>query len=515
LWVALLVCAPVTSFPLLSQTSGGETPVGPLSLIPLVALVAFGLAPYMFRGGKLPGTVRPLLGFALVSFLSAGAAAVLPLLPYKGQFPAGREIRALTTLAIGLGFYLCAVLAPDTDERRRASVRAIYVGAAVALGWATVQGLVALIQPDHVPLAVTRIHHLFSVRDLIAGRVGGLAYEPSWFGNQLMVLYIPLLAAATLERQSVFTFRRGWLSVEAAMLLWAIVILVLTRSRISQVGLLALASLLIATTGWRLLGSVESRLGLMRPTGWSPRRAVLTALNLTLLGVLVAGLVFGAAAAAGRSDQRLWALESIHDRLDELRFLYPNEVILAVGDRLAFAERLVYWTSAFRTFSLYPILGVGPGNAGFLFERTLADYGLRLTEVQNVLRQPSFGFPNPKNLWARLMAETGILGLLLYGWWFVSIGLGAAVLWKRGEGFERYLGLAGVLALVAQVIEGFSLDTYALPQLWLVFGLVTSGLWSSKAVGPRPVAEGSPAQLPAASRIVFFPGEHSPGGLAS
>jgi hypothetical protein len=36
-----------------------------------------------------------------------------------------------------------------------------------------------------------------------------MAYEPSWLGNQLMVLYLPLLAAGALARQSVFPFRRG------------------------------------------------------------------------------------------------------------------------------------------------------------------------------------------------------------------------------------------------------------------------------------------------------------------
>jgi O-antigen ligase len=278
-----------------------------------------------------------------------------------------------------------------------------------------------------------------------------------------------------------------------------VVILALARSRISQFGFLAMSSIVLIVIGWKILGSIERRAGLTLPDGWSPRRIGLILLNTALLAALVAGLVLGAGRAAGRSDPRLWALESIRDRIADSRAFYPNEVTFAVGDRLAFAERLVYWTAAYRTFSLFPILGVGPGNAGLLFEQTVVDYGFGLTEIQQVVREASFGFPNPKNLWARLLAETGVVGFLLFGWWFASLGLRAAALWRRGKGFERYLGLAGVLALLAQLVEGFSLDTYALPQLWLVFGLVTSGWWESQVARAVP-DKAVPAPRPRSTR---------------
>src|SRR3972149_5830443 len=84
LWIVLLVSIPVTPFPLLSTTSGSETPVAPLALIPLGALVLVWLVPYLVRGGRLPGAVNPLFAFAAVSVLSAGAAAFPPFLPHKG-----------------------------------------------------------------------------------------------------------------------------------------------------------------------------------------------------------------------------------------------------------------------------------------------------------------------------------------------------------------------------------------------------------------------------------------------
>jgi hypothetical protein len=76
--------------------------------------------------------VSPLFAFAAVSVLAAGAAAFLPILPYKGQTLWGREVRALATLAIGLAFYVVASVLPDSEESRRKSVRAIYIGGAIA-----------------------------------------------------------------------------------------------------------------------------------------------------------------------------------------------------------------------------------------------------------------------------------------------------------------------------------------------------------------------------------------------
>jgi len=485
LWITLLVCIPITSTPLLSQTAGGETPVGPLSLLPLAALVLLWLAPYILRGGKLPGSFKPLLAFAVVSVVAAGMAAFLPIIAYKGQVPITREARALATLAIGLAFYLAAAILPDSDLRRRSSVRAIYAGALLTLAWSTVQAGVVLSRADHVPLVITQIHHLFSVRDPLVDRVMGMAYEPSWLGNQLMVLYVPLLMSSTLERQSVFPWRRGWLSVESGMLIWSLLILALTKSRISQVSFLVLASVMLAGLAWNALRAAQERMGLAPPPGWNVHRLLQITVNSILLMAIVAALFLGAGAAATRIDPRLWALPSIRERIGEIQYMYPNDGLFALGDRLAFSERIVYWTAAFRTFSLYPLLGVGPGNAGFFFEQTLPEYGYRLAEIQALLRESSFGFPNPKNLWAKLLAETGIAGFLLFGLWFVLMGIGAAVLRRRGDGFDRFLGLAAMIVFLTQLVEGFSMDTFALPQLWLIFGLATGALWGSKAVRPN------------------------------
>ena len=85
-----------------------------------------------------------------------------------------------------------------------------------------------------------------------------------------------------------------------------------------------------------------------------------------------------------------------------------------------------------------------------------------------------FGFPNPKNLWIRLLAEGGILGFSSYVTWYFLSGLGAISIWRKGSAIIQVVGLAGGLTAITFFIEGFSLDSYALPQVRIVFGLIAA-----------------------------------------
>lgn len=485
LWLAILVTIPVTSFPAVSGILGGETPVGPLALIPLLSLFLVWLGPHLLRGARLPALVAPLLAFALLGAVSAAAATALPIEPYKGQTASARELRALVTLGIGMAFYLSAAVLPDSESRLRSSVRAIHAGGLAMFVWSGVQAWVVLRAPDHVPLAITQIHHWFSVRDPLVDRVTGLAYEPSWLGNQLMVLYLPVLFASVALGRSVFSARRSRLSVELGLLVAGLALLVLTRSRISLLSLMAAAAAVCLVLGWRILGRWTME-RLPRGAG-APARALAGAVvTLILLAGLAAG-AFGLAAVITRADNRMDALGGVLARIPEARYLYPNEAAYEIGSRLAVAERFVYWTVAFRAFAEHPLLGVGPGNTGFFFESNRPPYGDQLTEIRSVLDDPSFGFPNPKNLWLRILAENGILGLATFGVWFGMTAVASLALWRGREGMGSVIGLAGALAALTQLVEGFSMDTYALPPQWIITGLVAAAAW--RAQGPPTDSE--------------------------
>ncbi|MGA9192005.1 MAG: O-antigen ligase family protein [Anaerolineales bacterium] len=473
LWLGLLVAVPVTSFPLV-RNYVGDSSVYPLSALILVFLVLAWLIPYILGDGRFPGHVRPLLLFALLAVLSAGIGLTLPLGPYKGTLPLSRELRALATLGIGVCFYLTAVTLPDSERRIRMSLWALYFGAVLTLIWSSLQAIYVTDNVANIPTTLNRIQRMISVRDLLRNRVSGMAYEPSWLGDQLVVLYLPLWLGSVLTRYSAFTRRRTYLSIELILLGWGTAILVMARSRISMLSLIVMVGvlyvLLARGASHRLAHRIRPNDALARTR---LRGAVfVSALLVGVLGIVGAG--YGLVKVGSAYDWRLRRVLQVPNEMISIRQQHPYAVAYELANRVAFAERLVYWRTAFSAFEAYPVFGVGPGDAGFLFQSSVPAYGYTLTEIQAVLRPNNPTFPNPKNLWIRLLAETGLIGFSAYLAWILVMAGCAWSLFARGDGLARTLGLVGVLAMAAQLVEGFSLDTFALPQIWLVNGLITT-----------------------------------------
>lgn len=482
-WLALLVSIPVTSFPLVEETIGGAT-VSPLSLIPLIPVVLISLLPYYLWRGRVAAENLPLFAFILLACISTALALLYPIALYKGVTPLERGSRGLSTLAIGLGFYLSAVHMPHSEERIRRSIQALYLGAFLSFAWASVQTWYVLDNLAGTPWRMTAIHRFFSVRDLITDRVVGLTYEPSWFGNQFVVLFLPLMLASILRGWSAFSLRLGRVTVEMLLLLWGIPLLFLSRSRISVLSLaimMAIVALILAwrASGW-MMASIENRLP--GQLGFFNLRLLVFVLG-SLISIVVLGL---AVQSWARHEPRLGshALRTPF-QLEGIRQEFPYEVALAASDRMAIAERAVYWSIGVAAYEQYPFFGIGLGNSGFLFEQALPDYGYRLSEIRYVLKPSSFEFPNPKSLWVRLLGETGMLGFAAFSAWLLVVGASALFLARRGRHWQQVVGLAGILFLFAQVTEGLSLDTFALPQLWIIPGFVAGTAWRWRQASAR------------------------------
>jgi O-antigen ligase len=175
---------------------------------------------------------------------------------------------------------------------------------------------------------------------------------------------------------------------------------------------------------------------------------------------------------AGRLDWRIGLIFQLDLKgaLAEARF----PVLYGLASRLAYAERVMYWAAASRVFDLHPLLGVGLGNSGQLFLSTVPAFGYYLPEIIQIANPGTPQFPNPKSLWLRLLAETGVVGFVLFAVWLVFVGVTSWRALRSERPLPGVVGLASGMALIALVIEGFSLDTFALPQLWILFGLLTS-----------------------------------------
>jgi hypothetical protein len=157
--------------------------------------------------------------------------------------------------------------------------------------------------------------------------------------------------------------------------------------------------------------------------------------------------------------------------MTQLKLLTDN--IYLFFNFLAFAERFVYWMAGWRIFNLYPIFGVGLGNAGFYFPYTLPAYSWSLPEVMDTYFRLST-IPNIKSLWFRLLAETGFVGFSSFLTWCLIVFRSAWSIRLNKSHLFKTVGWFGLFVLVAFVIEGFSTDTFALPHLWLSLGIVSA-----------------------------------------
>jgi O-antigen ligase len=142
---------------------------------------------------------------------------------------------------------------------------------------------------------------------------------------------------------------------------------------------------------------------------------------------------------------------------------------------LGFDARLVYGQAAFNTYLAYPVLGVGLGNYAFYFEEMLPYRPI--AEVPEVLHMVT---PEPgrdrlitsKNLYLRLLAETGIVGATAY-LAFVIAHVGCAIyLWLSIDRRWQYWGTASLCGLLAFALSAMTFDSFVIPNTWVVFGLI-------------------------------------------
>jgi O-antigen ligase len=309
-----------------------------------------------------------------------------------------------------------------------------------------------------------------------------MAVEPSWLADQLVLFYLPLWAAGVLRRTSGFGRKGGWPWVETVLLAWGSAVLLLTSSRSGYAAWGAALTVLAIGGGWMLGSRSVARL-------WrnaSPRSLVSREGVRRIAGPAGAALAVGGVIGIGLLAILLSA--RLDRRMDRLLHLdletqpgSQQPVWLSVANQLEYGERVAYWTAASRVFALHPVVGVGLGNSGFYFREVIPATGYDLLDVLGAVGGRPGSFPNPKSLWFRLLAETGVVGFVLFGTWLLVVGASAWQIVRRPTALAAVVGLATLLSLAALLVEGFSLDTFALPYMWLLPGL-TTGLWAQRQI---------------------------------
>ncbi len=489
-WILLLALLPLTSLPLMSKLVGSAM-VMPPSGVALLALVLIWLLPALFRRMALPPQVKPLLLFA-------GAAALSSLAAYFVNFPLFRDINftrhmleAALTLAVGVCMYLVVASFPRDQRALKLALACINWSGLVIVAWSLAQGYFALTKTAY-PGWMYSIQGLVSINSLFIGRVTGLAFEPSWLAHQLNMLYLPFWLAASARRTSAHRWRVLGISFENLLLVGGVAVLWLSLSRVGLVSLLLMLGLLLLKASLWLVSWIKGRIQRRSQSPAVVRRLASPLVTLALLaalGIFYLGLFLGAGFTLTRLDPGRMGKLFNFTALQQGNFMeYANQIVIA--------ERLVYWQTGWEVFNDYPVLGVGLGNAGYFFPEKMSPFGWSLFEVNHLINYES-SLPNTKSMWTRLLAETGLVGFSVFLGWMLLVWASGGNSQRKQSAILKTFGLAGQLAVLAFIVEGFSIDSFALPYLWVSFGLATAAWRVGCAL---PGEEGNVTAAPAELR---------------
>lgn len=462
LWGAALFTLPVTSFryfPFL----GDSTYVRPLSLYPVALLILLLLVQLVRRQTSLPrmGSLTPLLGFVLIALTATSLGVLLDPLPMRGHEYVGRVLRAWATLVIGLSFFVAAAWMNRDEDDLRFSIKWLLAGFVVDILWSGVQSL-AFYTPLLKKVTVTHWQRTFSMRELVrTNRVSGMAYEPAWLAGQVATVYLPWLFAALLTRLRMTRFK--WL--EILLLGFAILLLLATFSR---GGLLTAAGASVLT--FLVAGRAELRdawawffSGFQRGSNWM--------LRLVALVLLIGGLV-GAALFLGQKGYITRLFMTRADSVEE--FIIENSA----------GARAAYTFGGLGAYEENPLLGVGLGASGFYIYDHLPDWALTtVPEIARQLNPENRLYPNPKNMYVRVLAETGLIGFFVFVAFLFSVLGDALRALQSGTTVGRYLGIAGVFSWFAVALYNITQDSFATPNIWINFGLLV-GMTAFTLDGP-------------------------------
>jgi hypothetical protein len=478
---AAVLFLPLTSLPALSVLMGG-TMVAPPTIVFIFILFIGWLPAYLLRGGKFPGEMGPFFVFVVLALMASAAAFVINFPSFRGSAIQNAEASAVLTLAVGSATYVIVSIWNQESGRLVRTLRLINISGVILLAWSLLQLAQILLNSGDYPDRMVQIQSLLSTRSLLdfgfRGRVGGFAFEPSWQAHLLNMVYLPYWLAATVTGYSVS--KKLWrLSAENILLVSGIIILYFTVSRIGLLALLVAFAFLFYRLNTQFIKWFQKRL---------QRRSSSIRLQLDKLipglSILVVLLAYLAAVAGlvllwSRFDQRIANLLSLRE--------IPSS-LLELAFSVNFGERVVYWSIGWSVFARYPLLGVGLGNTGFFFQHYLPSIAYRSPEIINLLDQ-AMVIPNVKSFWIRLLSETGLVGFSVFAAWQIVLWRAGAFLRAKRFMFFRTLGWMGAFAILAFICEGFSIDSFALPYLWVAMGLLTAASALARREANEPIGD--------------------------
>ncbi len=456
LWGLLLLLIPFTSLPLASKLLHSEMVAAP-SIIPLIILCIFWFVPFFWKNNLISSS-KPILLFYLVAILTTLLAFYISTPLQKSFNIYSNAAEGIISLLIGISFYLISSHYVKNKHAVNSTVKLITVGFVPIFIWSFFQFIYLQFSPGY-PDWMVNFQKLFTTSGLLfRDRITGFAYEPSWLAHQLNMFYLPIFLSATYTGYSSFRRKIFIFSVENILLFCSIFLLIFTKSRIGWLTFFFCLGYVLLRINRNFIYRIRTNLVSFNTKFWKHALPILFIFLYLIAFIIGIGLL-------SKIDKRM---QKVFDP-----DTYKNRSVLSIANDFLFAERILYWQTGWNIFNDHPIIGVGLGNSGFYFEKYVPSFAYALDEPRDLLFRADYQ-ANNKNFWTRLLSETGIIGFILFITWILFLWAQSNKLEKGDNKIFLYWGMVGKIALIAFLFEGFSIDSFALPYYWLIFGLLSA-----------------------------------------
>lgn len=178
-------------------------------------------------------------------------------------------------------------------------------------------------------------------------------------------------------------------------------------------------------------------------------------------------------------------------------------------DNISNISRLASQTSAFNMFMANPLIGVGFGQFGFHTSQYLPYWGYYSWELQPWLIFPEAPWPAVYSIYARLAAETGLIGSLAWVGLWVMMAKRITVASRACQRLTGTLPPASyplIMGCFCNLSTGVASDSFRTPMIWIVMGLCCRYLEEARQLLAQPA---TPAQK------IAVDGAQRPSGNAS
>ncbi len=464
LWALMLVTIPVTSFRFM-PFMGSDSQVRPLSLIPAVLLLIV-LPIRCLQQRRLlfwSNSLLPLLAFAFAALLSSVVGFFLSPVDLYHHTYASRLLRAWVTFGVGLIFFIVPMHMNHDEQDLKFTLKWLYIGLVAQVAWSAIQLFNFYVLEIYFGDTLGNLLDSFQKTVMMTGlspnrRISGLTLEPSWLAAQVMTVYLPWAFASVLTGYC--WDKRRWLAPLSLAACGALILFTYSRSGILMAIVAAFLTFLFVGWGWMRQASEWFLRPFHRMNPVLMRRMLDVSVRIAMIFIILVGLV-GGSYLLSRNNYFAQIWQS--DKKNPVDYF----VDIYAGPRLAYA-----W-AGWAIFEQHPWTGVGLGATGLYFYQALPDWSrFNITEIAQLLSPENITYPNTKNLYIRLLAETGIVGFWLFISFYLLV-LGKVLTLLRSQRKELvFLGAASLLAWFAIVALGFTQDSLAMPNMWISIGIL-------------------------------------------